>query len=124
MRSSDKLVSQITRWLLNGAHFRREWLPDLRNTLLLHASAYAKIQIRARVKIMMRIRIRPRMRIRIKTQILIMTCGLKAKGPTDIKLQVARLIWPGGMSGAPGLNSNLNLCLPGVNDFLLKTSPF
>ena len=46
-------------------------------------------------------RIRPRMRIRIKTKILIMTCGLKAKGPTDIKLEVARLIWPVGMSGAP-----------------------
>ena len=47
------------------------------------------------------IRIKPRMKIRIKIKILIMTCGLKAKGPTDIKLQVARLIWPGGMSGAP-----------------------
>ena len=48
----------------------------------------------------MRTRIRPRMKIRIKIKILIMTCGLEAKGPTDIKLQVARLIWPGGMSGA------------------------
>ena len=26
---------------------------------------------------------------------------LKAKGQVDIKLQAARLIWPGGMSGAP-----------------------
>ena len=53
------------------------------------------------MRIRMWIRIKPRMKIKIKIKILIMTCGLKAKGPTDIKLQVARLIWPGGMSGAP-----------------------
>ncbi len=53
------------------------------------------------MRIRIRVRIRLRMRIRIKMKILIRTCGLKAKGPTDIKLQVARLIWPGGMSGAP-----------------------
>ena len=49
----------------------------------------------------MRMKTGPRMRIRIQIKILIRTCGSEAKGSTDIKLQVARLIWPGGMSGAP-----------------------
>ena len=77
--------------------------PDSRNTLLWLGSAHKKIRIRKRI----RIRIRTRMRTRIKIKILIMTCGLKAKGPTDIKLEVAGLIWPGGMSGAPELKSQI-----------------
>ena len=47
------------------------------------------------------IRIWIKMKARIRTRIEIMTYCLKAKGPADTKLQVARLIWPGGMSGAP-----------------------
>ena len=57
------------------------------------------------MRIMIRIRIRTRIRIRwkttIRTWIMIRTYYLKAKGHVDTKLQAARLIWPGGMSGAP-----------------------
>ena len=44
---------------------------------------------------------RIRIRIRTRTWIMIRTYCLKAKGHVDTKLQAARLIWPGGMSGAP-----------------------
>ena len=44
---------------------------------------------------------RIRIRMRTRTWIMIRTYCLKAKGHVDTKLQVARLIWPGGMSGAP-----------------------
>ena len=60
-----------------------------------------KIRIRIRMRIRIRIRIRMRIWIRRRTRIKIRTYCLKAKGHEDIKLQAARLIWPGGMSGAP-----------------------
>ena len=50
---------------------------------------------------MIRMRMRIRIRIRTRTWIMIRTYCLKAKGHVDTKLQAARLIWPGGMSGAP-----------------------
>ena len=53
------------------------------------------MRLRIRIRTKIRIRIRKRTRIRIRTY------GLKAKGQTDIELKAAKLIWPGGMSGAP-----------------------
>ena len=53
------------------------------------------------MRIKMRIWIRTKIRIRMRARIEIRTYCLKANGQVDIKLQAARLIWPGGMSGAP-----------------------
>ena len=44
---------------------------------------------------------KPRIRIRIRTSIRIRTFVSKANRQIDIKIKAARLIWPGGMSGAP-----------------------
>ena len=48
-----------------------------------------------RTKIIIRIKVR----IRIRT--MIRTYGFIPKGQKDNKLKATRLIWPGGMSGAP-----------------------
>ena len=61
--------------------------------------------MRIRIRIRIRTRIRIRLKTTIRTWIMIRTYCLKAKGQEDIKLQAARLIWPGGMSGAPEFNS-------------------
>ena len=46
-------------------------------------------------------RMKPRIRIRIRTSIRIRIFVSKAKRQIDIKIKAARLVWPGGMSGAP-----------------------
>ena len=46
-------------------------------------------------------RMKPRIRIRIRISIRIRIFVSKAKRQIDIKIKAARLIWPGGMSGAP-----------------------
>ena len=46
-------------------------------------------------------RMKPRIRIRIRISIRIRIFVSKAKRQIDIKIKATRLIWPGGMSGAP-----------------------
>ena len=46
-------------------------------------------------------RMKPRIRIRIRIPMRIRIFVSKAKRQIDIKIKAARLIWPGGMSGAP-----------------------
>ena len=46
-------------------------------------------------------KMKPRIRKRIRTSIRIRIFVSKANRQIDIKIKAARLIWPGGMSGAP-----------------------
>ena len=54
--------------------------------------ARTRTRIRTRIKMTTKERKRTRTRIRIY--------GLKEKRQIDVKIKAARLIWPGGMSGA------------------------
>ena len=55
-------------------------------------------------------RMKPRIRIRIRTSIRIRIFVSKANKQIDIKIKAARLIWPGGMSGAPEYNAYIYKC--------------
>ena len=46
-------------------------------------------------------KMKPMIRIRIRISIRIRIFVSKANRQIDIKIKAARLIWPGGMSGAP-----------------------
>ena len=46
-------------------------------------------------------RMKPRIRIRIRISIRIRIFVSKATRQINMKIKAARLIWPGGMSGAP-----------------------
>ena len=66
-------------------------------------------QTRTRTRTRIRTKIIIRIKVRIRIRTMIRTYGFIAKGQKDNKLKAARLIWPGGMSGAPESGAPLQL---------------
>ena len=100
IRYSSRNTGQRHHHHHNHPHHRRHGLPNSlspegqgpgRSPPPPKFSAYVRIRIRIETKI--KIRTRTRTRIRIYSQ--------KATRQWIIKIKAARLIWPGGMSGAP-----------------------